>query len=195
MQPMASRARRHQRRHREKRAQTAITGQHYHPTIIFFTGAGLSAESGVPTFRNKGIWCNHENWCYSHANSMNTDLAGFLAFHNQRRQTMLEATPSQAHYLMALLQQKCTVRVITQNIDDLHERAGSREVLHLHGSIQFLVPKGFRSKKYRRLGMRMWRSVIAAHPQAHNYAQISCCLAKKFMSINKLVAGSARLIP
>lgn len=80
---------------------------------------------------------------------MSTDLAGFSAFHNQRRQIMLEATPSQAHYLMALLQQKCTVRIITQNIDDLHERAGSREVLHLNGSIQFLVPIGFRSKKYR----------------------------------------------
>ena len=149
MQPISSRARRHQRRHREKRAQAAITGQHYHPTIIFFTGAGLSAESGVPTFRSEGIWRNHENWCYSHANSMSTDLAGFLDFHNKRRQTMLEAAPSQAHYLIALLQQKCTVRVITQNIDDLHERAGSRDVLHLHGSIQFLVPIGFRSKKYR----------------------------------------------
>lgn len=149
MQPISSRARRHQRRHREKRAQAAIRGQHYHPTIIFFTGAGLSAESGVPTFRSKGIWRNHENWCYSHVNSMNTDLAGFLAFHNQLRQTMLEAAPSQAHYLMALLQQQCTVRVITQNIDDLHERAGSSGVLHLHGSIQFLFPKGFRSQKYR----------------------------------------------
>jgi NAD-dependent deacetylase len=157
MQPIASRARKHQRRHREKRAQAAITGQHYHPTIIFFTGAGLSAESGVPTFRSKGIWRNHENWCYSHANSINTDLAGFLAFHNQRRQTMLEATPSQAHYLMAQLQHKCTVRIITQNIDDLHERAGSREVLHLHGSIQFLVPKGFRSKKYR----QSWHEDVA----------------------------------
>ena len=142
MQPISSRALRHQRRHREKRAQATITGQHYHPTILFFTGAGLSAESGVPTFRSEGIWRNHENWCYSHANSMSTDLAGFLAFHNKRRQTMLEAAPSQAHYLIALLQQKCTVRVITQNIDDLHERAGSREVLHLHGSIQFLVPIG-----------------------------------------------------
>ncbi|MNF67745.1 NAD-dependent protein deacylase [compost metagenome] len=62
---------------------------------------------------------------------------------------MLKAFPSQAHYLMAELQQKYHVRVITQNIDVLHERAGSHSVIHLHGSIQFLVPKGFRHPKYR----------------------------------------------
>lgn len=150
MQPISSRARRHQRRHRKRRAQALTTGQGYRPNIIFFTGAGLSAESGVPTFRGKeGIWHHDENWRYSHASSLDTDLAGFLAFHNQRRQTMLEASPSQAHYLIAQLQPKYRVGIITQNIDDLHERAGSHGVIHLHGSIRFLVPKGFRNPKYR----------------------------------------------
>ncbi|HHQ4801683.1 NAD-dependent deacetylase [Aeromonas veronii] len=150
MQPISSRARRHQRRHRKKRAQALTTDQGYRPNIIFFTGAGLSAERGVPTFRGKeGIWHHDENWRYSQASSLDTDLAGFLAFHNQRRQTMLEASPSQAHYLIARLRPKYRVGIITQNIDDLHERAGSHGVIHLHGSIRFLVPKGFRSPKYR----------------------------------------------
>lgn len=150
MRTISSRALRHQRRHRKKRAQTVNQGESYRPNIIFFTGAGLSAESGVPTFRGKGgIWHCHQNSRYSLASSLDTDLTGCLAFHNQRRQAMLGAFPSLAHHLMAELQQRCNVGIITQNIDDLHERAGSHAVIHLHGSIQFLVPKGFRSQKFR----------------------------------------------
>ncbi|WOX51432.1 Sir2 family NAD-dependent protein deacetylase [Aeromonas sp. CD] len=151
MKIISSRALRHQRRHRKNRMQLDNRNEIGRLNMVFFTGAGLSAESGVPTFRGKsGLWYQSDNIRYSQVSSLEKNLTEFLIFHNRRRRSMLKACPSQAHYLMAELQQKYHVRIITQNIDDLHERAGSHSVTHLHGSIQFLVPKGFRHPKYRR---------------------------------------------
>ncbi|MEZ6930567.1 NAD-dependent deacetylase [Aeromonas sp. S16(2024)] len=118
--------------------------------MVFWTGAGLSAESGVPTFRGEnGLWHPSNNIRYSQVSSLGTDLAECMAFHNQRRRAILRVFPSRAHYLITELQQRYNVKIITQNIDDLHERAGSHSVIYLHGSIQFVVPKGFRHPKYR----------------------------------------------
>lgn len=147
---ISSRAQRHQRRHRKNRVQIDSLNKTGRLNMVFFTGAGLSVESGVPTFRGgNGLWYQNDNIVHSQVSSLETNLAECLAFHSQRRRVILSAFPSLAHYLIAELQQRYHVRIITQNIDDLHERAGSHTVIHLHGSIQFLIPKGFRHHKYR----------------------------------------------
>lgn len=104
--------------------------------IVVFSGAGMSAESGIKTFRDTGgLWEEYriEDVATFEAWLKNQDLV--LDFYNQRRKQVMEAQPNEAHYLVAELQKHFDVQVITQNIDDLHERAGSKNVLHLHGEI------------------------------------------------------------
>jgi NAD-dependent deacetylase len=104
--------------------------------IVVFSGAGMSAESGIKTFRDTGgLWEEYkiEDVATFEAWLKNQDLV--LDFYNQRRKQVMEAQPNEAHYLVAELQKHFDVQVITQNIDDLHERAGSKKVLHLHGEI------------------------------------------------------------
>ncbi len=105
--------------------------------IVFLTGAGVSAESGIPTFRAKdGLWENHRVEDVATPEAFRRDPALVLRFYNERRRGVLAAEPNSAHRLIAELQNDFDVWVITQNIDDLHERAGSRQVLHLHGEIK-----------------------------------------------------------
>jgi len=105
--------------------------------IVFFTGAGISAESGLQTFRDSvdGLWNNYriEDVCTPEAWDDNPELV--LGFYNQRREQCLAAEPNEAHRLIAELDKEYIVTVVTQNIDDLHERAGSTNVIHLHGEI------------------------------------------------------------
>lgn len=108
--------------------------------IVVFTGAGVSAESGLGTFRDSdGLWekyriedvCTHEAWL------RNPELC--VSFYNARRKDTLAAEPNAAHEAITRLQQAFPdTRIITQNIDDLHERAGSRDIVHLHGEIRKL---------------------------------------------------------
>lgn len=101
-----------------------------------FTGAGMSAESGIKTFRDTdGLWEEYkiEDVATFDAWRRNKNLV--LDFYNQRRKQVMEAKPNEGHLLVASLQKEYDVQVITQNIDDLHERAGSKNVLHLHGEI------------------------------------------------------------
>lgn len=105
-------------------------------TIVILTGAGISAESGIKTFRGTdGLWENHriEDVATPEAWLRNPELV--QRFYNERRKSVLEAQPNKAHIALARLQEKYNVQIITQNIDDLHERAGSKNVLHLHGVI------------------------------------------------------------
>lgn len=104
--------------------------------IVVLTGAGMSAESGINTFRDAdGLWEGHDvmevaspqGW-YS-----NPDLV--LDFYNQRRRRLFEVRPNRGHELIASLEHTYSVEIITQNVDDLHERAGSKNVLHLHGEL------------------------------------------------------------
>lgn len=105
--------------------------------FVFLTGAGVSAESGIPTFRAKdGLWENHRIEDVATPEAFRRDPELVLRFYNERRRGVLAAQPNQAHRLIADLQDDFDVWVITQNIDDLHERAGSRQVLHLHGEIK-----------------------------------------------------------
>src|SRR5437762_5838876 len=104
--------------------------------LVILTGAGVSAESGLKTFRdNDGLWegYNIEDVATPRAWKKNPQLV--LDFYNQRRRTVAEAKPNEAHVGLAALEKKFDVHIITQNIDDLHERAGSTKVLHLHGEI------------------------------------------------------------
>lgn len=104
--------------------------------LVIFTGAGISAESGLKTFRDAGgLWEQYriEDVATFEAWTNNQDLV--LDFYNQRRRQVMDAQPNAAHKFIASLQKDFDVHVITQNIDDLHERAGSKKVLHLHGEI------------------------------------------------------------
>ncbi|RMX01514.1 NAD-dependent deacylase [Allofranklinella schreckenbergeri] len=104
--------------------------------IVVFTGAGISAESGLRTFRDMdGYWNEHRIEDVATPEGYAANPALVLEFYNQRRREVRQAQPNAAHLAIAQLQQRHRVTVITQNIDDLHERAGSRNVIHVHGEI------------------------------------------------------------
>jgi len=104
--------------------------------VVVFTGAGISAESGIKTFRDAGgLWENYkiEDVATPEAWKKNQELVN--EFYNARRKQVIAASPNKAHYFIADLESKFNVNVVTQNVDDFHERAGSKNVLHLHGEI------------------------------------------------------------
>jgi len=105
--------------------------------LVFFTGAGISAESGLRTFRDSdGLWEEYRIEDVATPEAWARDPALVLDFYNQRRSQTIAALPNAAHLAIAELEQHFEVDVVTQNIDDLHERAGSTSVLHLHGEIR-----------------------------------------------------------
>lgn len=104
--------------------------------IVVFSGAGMSAESGIKTFRDTGgLWEEYKIEDVATYNAWTKNQKLVLDFYNQRRKQVMAASPNAAHTMVASLQEEFDVQVITQNIDDLHERAGSEKVLHLHGEI------------------------------------------------------------
>lgn len=105
--------------------------------ICFFSGAGMSAESGIATFRDQGgLWEQHPVEEVATPQAWQRNRAKVLEFYNLRRRQLLQVKPNTAHKAIAELEQLFDVQVITQNIDDLHERAGSQRVLHLHGELR-----------------------------------------------------------
>jgi len=105
--------------------------------IIVLTGAGISAESGIRTFRDSGgLWEGHniEDVATHEAWERNPEMV--QEFYNQRRKQLYEVEPNIAHIALAKLEEKYDVQIITQNVDDLHERGGSTKVLHLHGELK-----------------------------------------------------------
>lgn len=103
---------------------------------MILTGAGISAESGLKTFRDSdGLWEGYDIEEVATATAWKRNPALVLEFYNMRRKNVAEAKPNAAHYALADLQVDFDVHIITQNIDDLHERAGSENILHLHGEI------------------------------------------------------------
>ncbi len=107
------------------------------PHLVVFTGSGISAESGIQTFRARdGLWAEHPIEEVATPHAWRRDPERVLQFYNRRREQVRRARPNAAHKALATLEhQGFRISVITQNIDDLHERAGSRNVLHLHGEI------------------------------------------------------------
>jgi NAD-dependent deacetylase len=104
--------------------------------LVVLTGAGISAESGLKTFRDSdGLWMGYDVYEVATPEGWKKNLKLVLDFYNMRRKDVAAALPNAAHLGIAALQEYFNVKVITQNIDDLHERAGSKNVMHLHGEI------------------------------------------------------------
>jgi NAD-dependent protein deacetylase/lipoamidase len=104
--------------------------------LVVLTGAGISAESGLKTFRDSdGLWNGYNIEDVATPRAWKKDKQLVLDFYNMRRRDVLNAKPNAAHFGLAALEKDFDVQIITQNIDDLHERAGSTKVLHLHGEI------------------------------------------------------------
>ena len=104
--------------------------------IVVLTGAGISKESGINTFRDSdGLWENYRIEDVANFDSWQKNPDLVRSFYNQRRKQAMEAKPNQAHKELVRLESHFNVNIITQNIDDLHERAGSKNIIHLHGEI------------------------------------------------------------
>jgi len=105
--------------------------------IVVLTGAGISAESGLQTFRDgNGLWNKYRFEDLASPQAWARDPELVLEFYNMRRKKLFEVEPNAAHYAIVKLEEKYDVQIITQNVDDLHERAGSSKVLHLHGELK-----------------------------------------------------------
>ena len=104
--------------------------------IVVLTGAGISAESGIKTFRDAdGLWEGHDIMEVASPIGWENNPKLVLDFYNKRRAQLLEVKPNEAHQILAELQSDFDIQIITQNVDDLHERAGSQNVMHLHGEL------------------------------------------------------------
>jgi len=105
--------------------------------LVVLTGAGISAESGIQTFRGAdGLWEGHDIMEVASPQGYAKNPALVLDFYNKRRAQLAEVKPNKAHQLLGELEQHFDVHIITQNVDDLHERGGSTKVLHLHGELK-----------------------------------------------------------
>ncbi|MDP5199643.1 NAD-dependent deacylase [Flavobacterium sp. DG2-3] len=104
--------------------------------LVVLTGAGISAESGIKTFRDSdGLWEGHDVMEVATPEGWHKNQELVLDFYNKRRQQLKEVNPNLGHIILAELEKDFDVHIITQNVDDLHERAGSTKVLHLHGEL------------------------------------------------------------
>lgn len=116
--------------------------------LVFFSGAGMSAESGISTFRDSnGLWENYDVAEVATPEAWIKNPQLVQEFYNARRKNIINATPNEAHIKIAQLEENYSVSIITQNIDDLHERAGSTSVMHLHGNIRLAKSSGPNSEK------------------------------------------------
>ncbi|MEO3386116.1 NAD-dependent deacylase [Mesorhizobium sp. CAU 1741] len=130
-------------------------------SIVILTGAGISVESGISTFRDRnGIWAKHDWRDYATPEGYERHPARVLEFYNQRRRALKSVQPNQAHHALARLEgaHKGEFLLVTQNVDDLHESAGSRKLVHMHGELN--------SALCRACGMRApWRDDITVNSQ------------------------------
>lgn len=105
--------------------------------LIVLTGAGISAESGIATFRDAdGLWEGHDIMEVASPQGFKTNPALVLDFYNKRRAQLAEVEPNRAHQILAELEDHYDITIITQNVDDLHERGGSSNIIHLHGELK-----------------------------------------------------------
>jgi len=105
--------------------------------IVILTGAGISAESGISTFRDaNGLWKNHRMEDVASPIAWDNDMDLVLEFYNIRRKQLFKVKPNKGHKALVNLEKYFNTQIITQNVDDLHERAGSSKILHLHGELK-----------------------------------------------------------
>jgi NAD-dependent deacetylase len=117
--------------------------------VVVLTGAGISAESGLSTFRdNNGLWDQYRIEDVATPEAFAKDPETVLEFYNKRRQQLGEVAPNEGHHALAELEEAYSVAIVTQNVDDLHERAGSTQVHHLHGRLQEACSEGDPSLVY-----------------------------------------------
>jgi len=117
--------------------------------LVVLSGAGMSAESGIPTFRDMGgIWEQYDVTQVASPEAWRANPELVLEFYNQRRKKLLESEPNNGHLILAELEQWFNVQIITQNVDDLHERAGSTQILHLHGELKKARSTGYPNLVY-----------------------------------------------
>jgi len=120
----------------EQTLEENISVENYKPKITIFTGAGISRESGLETFRDSdGLWNNHSIDEIATASAIRNNFPKVNDFYNMRRREVISAEPNEAHLLLKKLEEYFDVVIVTQNVDNLHEKAGSTKVLHLHGEI------------------------------------------------------------
>lgn len=120
----------------EQTLEENISIEDYKPKITIFTGAGISRESGLETFRDSdGLWNNHSIDEIATASAIRNNFPKVNDFYNMRRREVISAEPNEAHLLLKKLEEHFDVVIVTQNVDNLHEKAGSSKVLHLHGEI------------------------------------------------------------
>lgn len=116
--------------------------------IIIFSGAGMSAESGIATFRDTGgLWENYKIEEVATPDAWKANPEKVQHFYNLRRENIRQSEPNKAHFAIAKLESNYEIAVITQNIDDLHERAGNKNVIHLHGNIMLAKSSGPRQEE------------------------------------------------
>lgn len=127
--------------------------------LVVLTGAGMSAESGISTFRDSnGLWENHSIEEVATPEGWKANPQLVLDFYNERRKQLFEVEPNDGHRGLAALQEHFDVTIITQNVDNLHERAGSRNIIHLHGELTKV-----RSEKYPELIYERTRDNVVLH--------------------------------
>ncbi|GAA7961267.1 NAD-dependent deacylase [Helicobacter pylori] len=135
--------------------------------LVILSGAGISAESGIKTFRDAdGLWEGHDIMEVASPYGWKKNPQKVLDFYNQRRRQLFEVYPNKAHKALAELEKHYQVNIITQNVDDLHERAGSSRILHLHGELLSV-----RSEKDPNLVYR-WEKDLNLGDLAHDDSQL-----------------------
>lgn len=136
-------------------------------SIVVLTGAGVSAESGLKTFRDaNGLWEGHDVMEVATPEGFNRNPELVLEFYNQRRRQLLEVQPNAAHIALRQLENHFQVDIVTQNVDDLHERSGSKNVLHLHGELFKVRSTLFNSKPV------MWKKDLCLGDTCENNYQL-----------------------
>ena len=134
--------------------------KHQNEKIVVLSGAGISAESGLKTFRDAdGLWEGHDVSQVATPEAFIKNPSLVMEFYNQRRRQLKNVYPNKAHLLIASLEQHYDVQIITQNVDDLHERAGSTKIIHLHGELLKVRPINNPDKHYDWHDDLMWGAV------------------------------------
>lgn len=131
--------------------------------IVVLSGAGMSAESGIATFRDAdGLWAKYRIEDVCTPDALLNNRAQVVEFYNMRRKEVMLAQPNEGHFALAEMERDYDVQIVTQNIDDLHERAGSTNVLHLHGHIRMLRSS---DNDYELVELKGWEQPLEArHP-------------------------------
>ncbi|MFV0238148.1 MAG: SIR2 family NAD-dependent protein deacylase [Flavobacteriales bacterium] len=136
-------------------------------TIVALTGAGISAESGINTFRDSdGLWEGHDVMEVASPIGWDKNPELVLDFYNKRRAQLATVIPNAAHFALKELEKSFNVQIITQNVDDLHERAGSSSILHLHGELMKVRSTGSPSLIYE------WRKDLVLGDLAEDHTQL-----------------------